>query len=251
MTDPVPCATCGADVPVDSDEAAQTLTAAGATLLCATCDQADIDQRAEVVRVADVALNAERTRRIRELMDAAGVPALHCTAVIQPPGTRFTVEPFQDKAYRWASAWARDGGMLTLSGPMGTGKSTIAARAILLVLARGGRGTWRRTSDVVSGLWANDVQVRDAAERLLYRGTGALVLDDLDTTKTTPAALDTLGTLVDRWYADQQPLLVTTNATPEELIKHYGRTGERIASRLLSGEWERVEGRDLRARRDP
>lgn len=251
MTTDLTCPTCGAAVAADDPETSALLAAAGASLLCTPCDQADIDQRTAAVDAADELLAVDRARRIDELLDRAGVPGRHRNAVIAVPPAQFTVEPFQRAAMGWASAWARDGGILTLAGPMGGGKSTLAARAALLVLARGGRLTWRRTSDIVSGIWANDDTLRDAAERIVNRGSGALILDDLDSVKRTDAALETLGTIIDRWYADEQPLLVTTNAlTTDDLIQRYGRTGERISSRLLSGHWEVVDGPDLRARGD-
>jgi DNA replication protein DnaC len=238
---------CGATVPV-AEGVVEMLDAVGATLLCDACDQADIAKRTLVVDEGDARLNVERSRRIRPLLEAAGVPDLHAEAAIaDPPRTRFEPQPFQTKAHAAAQAWARDGGILVLAGPMGTGKSTIAARAGLAVLARGGRLTWRSTAEAVSGLWANDTQVRDAAERLLYRGTGALILDELDTVKTTGAALETLSGLIDRWYAHSNPLLLTTNATgTADLIQKYGVTGQRIASRFSSGHWIDVDGPDLR-----
>jgi DNA replication protein DnaC len=185
-------------------------------------------------------------------MEAAGIAPRECTAAIaDPPARRFEPEEFQKAAHTAGVEWARNGGILTIAGPMGTGKTTLAARAALRRLAYGHPLRWRITAEIVSGLWANDPMVRAASEQLLYRGTGALVLDDLDIQRTTGAAMEALGGLVDRWYRTEQPLLITTNAPSRDgLAKEYGRTGQRIASRLGAGTWIDVRGTDLRANQD-
>lgn len=244
-----PLLTCPCGTPVDVDDPPHgDLVAAGATVLCPTCDGDDLARRRATVDADAAALQADRNARILELMLAAGVPPRACTAAIaDPPARRFEPTDAQALGARAGTAWARSGGILTLAGPKGTGKTTVAARAVLRRLAYGHPVAWRYTSELVAGVWSNDDAVRSAAERILHHGTGALVLDDLDSTKSTSAGLDTLGQLVDRWYRTEQPLLVTTNAlAPGDFVAQYGRTGERIASRLQAGPWVVVDGPDLR-----
>lgn len=76
-------------------------------------------------------------------------------------------------------------------------------------------------------------------ERLLARARRAsvLALDDLGAERPTGFALEELATLVEARYQAALPTIVTSNLSPEGLVRRMGDrlVGERVVSRLLEG----------------
>lgn len=143
-----------------------------------------------------------------------------------------------DSAKRWA---AGDLTGLVLGGPVGVGKSRIAAVAAQAFLYR--RVAALRTTSVRPMVPFSWVMVptliqmsrgeyesdrRREAEKVLT-GTNALVLDDIDKVKPTEFALDLLLEAIESRTSRDRPLLVTTNLRYPELKD---LVGDPIASRL-------------------
>lgn len=137
------------------------------------------------------------------------------------------------------SLWKPDAeNVLVLSGPAGCGK-TVAA-AWWAWNWRGRVPMFLRSTAFAAGS-RYDSDKRDA-----WLNAGALVLDDLGAEYADAKGnyLVDLDELVDTFYGDKRPLLITTNATADEFKSRYG---QRIADRVREcGTFASVGGPSLR-----
>ncbi len=139
-----------------------------------------------------------------------------------------------EAAFRAARAWgAGELRGLMLCGQVGAGKTTLAAGAARMLMARR-PVAWAP----VPTLLANALRAFDSDERhtamSAITGAGALVLDDLDKVRVTEWASAQLFAAVDARYAANAPLLVTSNLTPGEISDRlFGEFGDAVASRLV------------------
>lgn len=86
----------------------------------------------------------------------------------------------------------------------------------------------------------------DREEREVWLKAPALVLDDAgaEYSDKKGSLMVDLDELIDTYYGDLRPLLITTNCSVDDFKKRYG---ERITSRLREcGRWISVEGESLR-----
>jgi len=91
----------------------------------------------------------------------------------------------------------------------------------------------------------------DPAVRNQWLRASALVLDDLgaEYSDSKGSALVDLDELVDVFYGDRKPLLITTNCTSKEFAEHYGgRIVDRIRECGVFFEWS---GPSLRGKAEP
>lgn len=217
------CTSCGVAValvmPVGVSEAAQKVLA-GIGVVCDPCGDrlAGDRERREQERVLG--------ERIRDCGLPEGLIGVSWNMLDRGPvgGTR-------ERAMRGAAAWARlETDRLVLTGPVGTGKTTLVAAAMwsrlkkepvryvsvaqLMAKAGGGFGTDER---------------REATKVLT--GTATLVLDDLDKVKPSEWAVQQLYVAIDKRVQAGRGLAVTTNLTARQAAVRYG---EPIASRLFA-----------------
>jgi DNA replication protein DnaC len=61
-------------------------------------------------------------------------------------------------------------------------------------------------------------------------GRGLIILDDLGATRVTPLMKDTMTLIVDRCVRREQPIVVTTNLSMQDIGE---QIDERLASRLV------------------
>lgn len=134
-----------------------------------------------------------------------------------------------DMARSWA---AREICGLLLTGPFGTGKTTIAAGALRHLLERDA-GRWVSAPELMAKLGAGfGTEQREWALDLLT-ARRALVLDDLDKTRPSEYGAEQIFLAVDNAVTRGQRLLVTTNLTVSGLATKWPEPyGEAIASRL-------------------
>ncbi|MEH3055525.1 MAG: hypothetical protein PGN13_16230 [Patulibacter minatonensis] len=155
-----------------------------------------------------------------------------------------------------ALAWAQRRTLrLTLFGPVGTGKSTLAQWAfherlrprVLDGKLRTRPGAWRSMAGYMAQLGAGfGTPAKDDAVWLAGGGI-VLALDDLDKTTPTEYAAQQVYTLINAAYESRAPLIVTTNANPAELASRWpGGWGDAIVSRLCEGDVVELDGIDRR-----
>lgn len=132
-------------------------------------------------------------------------------------------------------AWAnQDAGALpwlVLYGPAGGGKTHLAAAAIESLISRGVHARFCYVPELVDLLRAHQVDgaYEDITQQL--RDVTALALDDLGAVPHTEWASGEVLKVVDWRYRSHQPLLVTTNKSPEELE---ARTADRLQDYRIS-----------------
>lgn len=135
---------------------------------------------------------------------------------------------------------ADDRNVLVLSGQAGVGKTVGAA-------------WWARQQPfsvlfVRASTFAASSRYDRAGERDRLLNARALVLDDLgaEYADAKGSLVVDLDELVDTYYGDKRPLIITTNSTLAQFVDRYG---QRIASRLTeSGRWIGLTGESLRRR---
>jgi chromosomal replication initiation ATPase DnaA len=154
--------------------------------------------------------------------------------------------PAHDLARQWA---LRDIPVLVLTGPVGTGKTHIAAGATWMALqSRSVR--WVEVARVMAQLRASFGD-RDRADALsALTGSDSVVLDDLDKAPATEQGLSMIFAAIDARIAEGSPLLITMNSSLGELARRLDPkdtgAGEAIASRLQVGRVISLAGTDRR-----
>lgn len=183
----------------------------------------------EAKSAAEEALHAEQQQRFqaRRRLEASGLPSglqgLHWSE-LDHTGC--------EQAITAAREWSRHGGGLILTGPIGVGKTRIAANACESMLAHRGC-TWMTApllfARIGSGLGSAQ---RDQAVAALT-GPAALILDDFDKARPTEYGAEHIFLAVDAKITENAPLLLTTNLSLAELAAKFPQPyGEAIASRL-------------------
>jgi DNA replication protein DnaC len=209
---------------------------------CADCsarhDEADRERAADLER-------QQQARRIEARVNRSGIPDRY---------RRLTFDELErdqradaiDTARRWA---AGDVDVLWLAGPVGVGKTHIAAAAAMAHLSVAAL-SWASVAQLIGALGRDfGHPARDQALDVLT-GTGALVLDDLDKARATEFVAGQLFAAIDGRLAAGAPVLVTSNASPSQLAERFpAPIGAAVVSRLVSGEVRQVRGHDRRVRR--
>jgi len=232
----VQCKACGADTP--SPQSLPTWLV--------RCDSCADEEHARVLAELDaqrVAADAKRAaQQLARRRQESGVPRLLRGR---------TLDDLDEDGRHQALAAARriaDGhhGPLSLLGPVGTGKTTIAA-AVTGELLHTRDVRWVSVPALIAGLDARFGSDDREDALAVLRGTRALVLDDLDKARANEQIAMHLFTAVDQRVQNAAPLIVTANLTLTQLAKRWPQPhGQALASRLAGGIVVHVDGRDRR-----
>lgn len=242
------CADCGAVVEVDSGEdpfapLARHLAAWVDGVADGWCENCAAARDAEAEEQAALEERKQRQLQYRRL---AQVPAKYRVSFADVDGK-------SDAVVRAARDWA-DGniGGLVLLGDVGRGKTFLAGAAVN-DRTWYGPVRWLSTPQLLAGLragYGTDEQ-RRAAQALTPVRNLALVLDDFDKARPAATALETLFLAVDRWVAQEYPLLLTMNRDLDRIREDWPEEfATPIASRLAGYcQIVRVKGPDRRIER--
>lgn len=221
----LPCQRCGQGV---IREIATGIFAAKINALPGWCDEcAAMDAEQINAELSERTLRQQKIQR-RDRLAHSGLPrTLRAVDLdrLDPAGV--------EEAIAAGKAWARrDVAGLLFTGPFGTGKSTIAAGALLLRLLDGA-GRWVSAPELMAklGKGFGDLEREWALDLLAARR--ALVIDDIDKTRPTEYGAEQIFLAVDNAVSRGQQLLVTTNLPLSQLAQKWPPPyGEAIASRL-------------------
>ena len=122
---------------------------------------------------------------------------------------------------------------LLMMGPVGCGKSHLAAAILKEVLAKGYSGLFYNSPDLLRDIRATfNNQGERTEDELIDEITGVdlLVLDDVGAEKISEFVLDRFYLIVNKRYEEYKPMILTTNLDEEELI---ARIRNRTVSRLI------------------
>lgn len=122
---------------------------------------------------------------------------------------------------------------LLMMGPVGSGKSHLAAAILREVVMKGYSGLYYNSPDLLRDIRAtfNNDETGITEDELLEQitMTDLLVLDDVGAEKISEFVLDRFYLIVNKRYEECKPMIVTTNLDEETLRN---RLGGRVVSRL-------------------
>lgn len=138
----------------------------------------------------------------------------------------------------------KDGMGLLFYGPVGTGKTFLAACIANDVLAKGYRVKMTNFATAADEMWSVPDKAAYISDLCKY---DLLILDDLGVERKTEYMTEMVYKIVNARYVAGAPVIVTTNLTPDELTKAdslgYSRTYDRLLEKCLP---INVDGRSRR-----
>jgi DNA replication protein DnaC len=138
----------------------------------------------------------------------------------------------------------KDGMGLLYYGPIGTGKTFLAACIANAVLAQGYKVKMTNFATVADEMWTVSDKAAYIADLCKYP---LLILDDLGVERKTEYMQEMVYKIVNARYVAGAPVIVTTNLTPDELTKTadigLARTYDRLLEKCLP---IKVDGRSRR-----
>jgi DNA replication protein DnaC len=238
-----PCQSCGKDTPDDRVPLPFGDRTALAPLYCPPCavslERSADERQAALDEEHRQATFSERIRR-------SGLPRAYYEAdcTLDTLDTAGRVDAL-DAARRFGAGELLG---LLLIGPIGVGKSSIAAAAAKRYMLNVGSLRWLPVHQITVhlGLPFDDPVRADTIKAL--SASKALALDDLDKTRPTAYAAEPLFSAIDRAVSERQPLVVTSNLDLAQLATHWPDPfGVALASRLAGYcETWKIQGTDRR-----
>lgn len=193
------------------------------------CDQctAELDA-AEVLREQGDEQRKAQEKRTQALANA-GLPAAFASATFDACRKDGMPEHALAAAERWGRGQLRG---LVITGPVGVGKSTLAAAAVIARIGVEGRAVhWTSAPALFAALAGNFESATRARALAVLEDGRALALDDIDKGRPTAYGAEMTYLAVDQRIVNRGPLLVTTNSGLDALA---GRWPEEYAEAIVS-----------------
>lgn len=222
------------------------------------CKEAQAAKAAAVrARQAKEAEEEEKRRvekeheRIKRIIGQSGMGARFRNRSFE----RFQVEALNAHAFKIAKGYAdnfkalqkdpagQEKNGLLITGPMGTGKTHLAAAVANQLMGEGVPVVFATMIDLLAKIKASFEHHPGAASEddimRLYKTTDLLIIDDIGKEQPTGWALAKIYQVINARYEDYKPMIITSNYTTDELIERMTpangdrRTAEATVDRIL------------------
>ena len=192
----------------------------------------------------------QRARERERLLTQSGLPVRYHGATFAAAVVTDTTRTAFARVREFAD---RPAGGLLISGPVGTGKTYLAAAAVNHWLDQLRRVTFGGVVQLL-GRIRNSYgdSSRETEWEIIDQLTSVpvLVLDDLGKEKVTEWVEQTLYQVVDTRYREERPVVITTNFPFPDMQDRYPDVGPALVSRLVEMcQGIRLDGPDWRYRR--
>lgn len=207
--------------------------------LCQSCLQ---DRNREHERkYEEAALEARRQDR-QGTLSRAGVPSRHAKLEFDSPKVWPSDPRCPDMLL---SSWNGEPWSVLLTGPTGTGKTSLAVELLLRWLCYPGAGRFVRARRL-PGLYFSD----DASEIRDLETVGLLIVDDLGRGHLG-RAWEAVGEIMNSRYDEELSTIITSNLGLAEIAEHDAHMADRLSEGLvirIGGDSRRAIARDSRRR---
>ena len=125
----------------------------------------------------------------------------------------------------------KEGKGLLLYGPVGTGKSFLAACIVNALIDKGYpclMTNFSRLTNTINGMWEGKQEYIDSLTRF-----SLIAIDDLGVERDTEYMNESVTTIIDSLYRAKVPVVITSNYTPRQLTEESEIRRSRVYDRLL------------------
>lgn len=206
----------------------------------------DVELPDEVLEQSDQAAERSLEERTQFLRDARSAK---WESKIPPRWRGWSMEKlpkgFRVAANQWIAEGFPNSGNLILSGPTGSGKTSMAYAIGKEIYLLGHKVKIWQSAELFDEMRGTD-QSKDVLDSV--KNSDLLILDDLGSERKTDWVEERLFLIIDYRWQWKLPVIVTTNLTSDQLPD---KVSERIISRLMdSSTFLVVDGKDYRTDAD-
>ena len=178
----------------------------------------------------------ERQKKINEISKNSGIPKRFRAKTFENYEERSENSIAYKKAKNFAENFPDVDKGLLLVGPVGTGKTHLAAAISNKLISRLYSVYFGNTTDIMSFIkstYSKDAEVTELeAVKLMTEKVDLLVIDDLGKENETTNTIAVLYQIINRLYENEKPVIITTNYNSIDLAKKLGERGQAIVSRI-------------------